>query len=100
MSTYTHEYAHVREEEREEWGRRHGEGHIKTEARWQNGWNWGWGSEADHLPVLHRVLSLVLSPQGGLAWKAEAEIGVILSSAKNPQKLEEAGRLFSPLQIL
>lgn len=38
--------------------------------------------------------------QGGLAWKAEAEIGIILSSAKNPQKLEEAGRLFSPLQIL
>lgn len=59
-------------------------------------WDCGWGSEAGHLPVLHRVLGLVLSPQGGLAWKAEAEIGITLSSAKNPQKLEEAGRLFFP----
>jgi hypothetical protein len=51
--------------------------------------------QSAYLSCTDRVLGLVLSCQGGLAWKVEAEFGIILSSAKNPQKLEEAGRLFS-----
>lgn len=52
----------------------------------------GCGSEAEHLPVLHEVLGLVPSPQGGLVWKTEAAKDLRSSRKTLPLEILEGSK--------